>query len=61
MAPRADFDDWASDPKAFLQHCRNVGVIRTDGFPKSTGAWNRELKQNPGDGTLWDSWPTGRC
>lgn len=46
MAPRADFDDWASDPKAFLQHCRNVGVIRSDGFPRSTGAWNRELKQN---------------
>ena len=46
MAPRADFDDWAGDPKAFLQHCRSVGVIRSEGFPPSTGAWNRELKQN---------------
>lgn len=46
MAPRADFDDWASDPKAFVHHCRNVGVIRSEGFPKSVGAWNRQLKQN---------------
>lgn len=46
MAPRADFDDWAGDPKAFLRHCRNVGVIRSEGFPRSASAWNRELKQN---------------
>ena len=46
MAPRADFDDWAGDHKAFLQHCRNVGVIRSDSFPRSASAWNRELRQN---------------
>ncbi|WP_419841973.1 alpha/beta hydrolase [Candidatus Poriferisodalis sp.] len=46
MAPRADFDDWASDPRAFLQHCRDVGVIRSETFPRSASAWNRELKQN---------------
>ncbi len=46
MAPRADFDDWASNPKAFLEHCRTVGVIRSEGFPRSTSAWNRELSQN---------------
>lgn len=46
MAPRADFDDWASDPKSFVQHCRNVGVIRSENFPPSASAWNRELKQH---------------
>ena len=46
MAPRADFDDWASDPKAFVSHCRNVGVIRSGDFPKSLNGWTKELKQN---------------
>ncbi len=44
MAPRADFDDWASDPRRFLQHCRAVGVI--DDEPPSLSVWARQLKDN---------------
>ena len=46
MAPRADFDDWASDPRRFVQHCRSVGVIKDESFPPSLSAWARELKEN---------------
>jgi len=44
MAPRADFDDWASDPRRFLQHCRTVGVV--DDEPTSLSIWARQLKEN---------------
>ena len=46
MAPRADFDDWASDPRRFLQHCRNVGVIDDEDYPVSVSQWSNELRQN---------------
>ena len=46
MAPRADFDDWAADPRRFVQHCRSVGVIKDESFPPSLSAWARELKEN---------------
>ena len=46
MAPRADFDDWASDPRRFLQHCRNVGVIDDDDYPSSVNQWVDELRQH---------------
>ena len=46
MAPRADFDDWASDPRRFLQHCRNVGVIDDEDYPSSVNQWSSELRQH---------------
>jgi len=46
MAPRADFDDWASDPRRFLQHCRNGGVIDDDDYPSSVNQWADELRQH---------------
>ena len=46
MAPRADFDDWASDPRRFLQHCRNVGVIDDENYPSSVNQWSSELRQH---------------
>jgi len=46
MAPRADFDDWAGDPRRFVQHCRNVGVIDDDDYPDSINRWSDELRQN---------------
>ncbi|HCB34638.1 MAG TPA: hypothetical protein DEP66_04590 [Acidimicrobiaceae bacterium] len=46
MAPRADFDDWAADPRRFLEHCRALGVVKSPGFPPSHSAWIRELRQN---------------
>ncbi len=46
MAPRADFDDWATDPRRFLQHCREVGVIDNDDYPESVSKWSGELRQH---------------
>ena len=46
MAPRADFDDWATDPRRFLEHCRNVGVIDLDDYPASLNQWAKELRQH---------------
>jgi uncharacterized protein len=40
----ADFDDWTGDPRAFLEHCRRVGVIKTGGYPTDFNAWVRELR-----------------
>ncbi|HRE00407.1 MAG TPA: alpha/beta hydrolase, partial [Ilumatobacteraceae bacterium] len=32
LSPRADFDDWAAQPRRFLEHGREIGAIRTPGF-----------------------------
>ncbi|MGZ4700560.1 MAG: alpha/beta hydrolase, partial [Ilumatobacteraceae bacterium] len=29
LSPRADFDDWAAQPRRFLEHAREIGAIRT--------------------------------
>lgn len=41
----ADFDDWAADPRRFLQITRALGVVRTPGFPADLAAWAQELKE----------------
>ena len=43
MAPRADFDDWASEPRRFAQHCRTVGVLGAQ-EPSSLSTWTREMR-----------------
>jgi uncharacterized protein len=45
LAAPADFDNWASDPRAFLAHCRRVGVVRHQAFPPDVDAWAREFKE----------------
>lgn len=45
LAPRADFDDWAAQPRKFLEHAREIGAIRTAGFPKHMDEWSRELRR----------------
>ena len=45
LAAPADFDDWASDPRRFLEHARSIGVIRDKAFPPSFDAWARELRE----------------
>jgi putative redox protein len=45
FAAPADFDDWAADPRRFLQHARDVGVVRSKGFPPDFDAWTRELRE----------------
>ncbi len=45
LSPRADFDDWAAQPRRFLEHARDIGAIRTAGFPKAFDEWARELRR----------------
>lgn len=45
LAPRADFDDWAAHPRKFVDHARDIGAIRTPGFPKALDEWSRELRR----------------
>lgn len=44
LAAPADFDDWASHPRRLLQHVREIGLIKSPGFPRSLDAWSRELR-----------------
>lgn len=41
----ADFDDWARHPRRLVQHSRQVGVIKTPGFPRNFDAWAGEFRQ----------------
>ena len=45
LAAPADFDAWAADPRRFLEHARNIGVVRRAAFPPSFDAWARELRE----------------
>lgn len=45
MSARADFSDWADEPKAFLAHARAIGVIDDPAFPTDFAAWSRELRE----------------
>ncbi len=40
----ADFGDWSTDPKRFLESCRRLGVIRQSGFPADVAGWGSELR-----------------
>jgi uncharacterized protein len=43
LAARADFDDWANQPRRFLDHARDIGAVRSPSFPLHFDAWAREL------------------
>lgn len=45
LSPRADFDDWADHPRRFLEHAREIGAIRTTGFPASFDEWSRAFRR----------------
>jgi putative redox protein len=45
LGARADFDDWASQPRRFLEHAREIGAIRTPRFPEAFDEWSRELRR----------------
>ena len=44
LSARADFDDWAGQPRRFLEHARDIGAVRTPGFPAKLDQWARELR-----------------
>ena len=45
LSPRADFDDWADHPRRFLDHAREIGAVRTPGFPRSMDEWSRAFRR----------------
>jgi putative redox protein len=45
LGARADFDDWAGQPGRFLEYAREIGAIRTPGFPKVFDEWSREFRR----------------
>jgi len=45
LSPRADFDDWGDHPRRFLDHAREIGAIRTPGFPPSMDDWSRAFRR----------------
>ena len=50
LGARADFDDWADQPRRFLEHTREIGAVRTPSFPMNFDEWSRELRRfRPGD------------
>ncbi len=44
LSARADFDDWAGQPRRFLEHARDIGAVRTPSFPLKFDQWARELR-----------------
>ena len=42
---RADFGEWAADPRRAIAQARTVGVIRSPAFPPDVLAWARELRE----------------
>ncbi len=44
LAGRADFDDWANQPRRFLEHARDIGAVRDPMFPRQFDRWARELR-----------------
>lgn len=45
LSPRADFDDWADHPRRFLDHAREIGAVRTPGYPRSMDDWSRAFRR----------------
>jgi uncharacterized protein len=45
LGARADFDDWAGQPRRFLEHAREIGAIRNPSFPVYFDNWVRELRR----------------
>ncbi len=45
FAAPADFDEWAAEPRRFLQTARDLGVVRSPGYPRDVAAWSQELKE----------------
>ncbi len=44
FAAPADVEDWAADPRRFLEQARAVGVVRDPAFPEDLDRWAAELR-----------------
>jgi putative redox protein len=45
LAAPATFDVWSAQPKRFLEHARQIGVIADRNFPPDFDAWAKELAE----------------
>lgn len=45
FAAPADCDEWAADPRRFLERCRALGVVKDPAFPEDLDRWGRELRE----------------
>jgi len=45
LGARADFDDWAAQPRRFLEHAREIGAVRRVNFPPAFDEWSREFRR----------------
>lgn len=45
FAAPADVDDWATDPRRFLEQARSIGVVRDPAFPQEFDRWVAELRE----------------
>jgi putative redox protein len=43
IAARTSLGDWSRDPGGLVTEAREMGMIRTPGYPTEMGAWGREL------------------
>jgi putative redox protein len=43
LGARSGFEDWADQPRRFLEHAREIGAVRTPRFPPSFDEWSREF------------------
>ena len=44
FAAPADVEDWATDPRLFLELARSIGVVRDPTFPPDFDRWSAELR-----------------
>lgn len=45
LGAQADFRDWSSDPRRFLEQNRRLGMIKDPTFPRDVTAWARQLRE----------------
>jgi len=43
FAVPATFDSWSSDPRRFLEACRELGVVKDAAFPADVAAWGNDF------------------
>ena len=45
LGARSGFEDWAEQPRRFLEHAREIGAVRTLKFPRNPDEWGREFSR----------------
>jgi putative redox protein len=44
LGARSGFEEWADQPRRFLEHARELGAVRTLKFPSNLEEWGREFQ-----------------